>query len=38
MKRKIFFNKEAKTKYNKLRKYAIAVTVMSIVQAIIIIF
>ena len=37
-KKKNIFNKEAKTKYNKLRKYAIAVTVMSIVQAIIIIF
>lgn len=36
--KKNIFNKEAKTKYNKLRKYAIAVTVMSIVQAIIIIF
>ena len=35
--KKNIFNKEAKTKYNKLKKYAIAVTVMSIVQAIIII-
>ena len=35
---KNIFNKEAKEKYNKLKKYAIAVTIMSILQAIIIIF
>lgn len=32
------FNKDAKAKYNKLKKYAIAITIMSILQAIIIVF
>lgn len=36
--KKNIFNIEAKAKYNKLRKYAIAVTVMSILQTLIIIF
>lgn len=36
--KKNIFNKEAKKKYNKLKKYAIAITIMSILQAIIIIF
>lgn len=36
--KKTIFNKEAKEKYNKLKKYAIAVTIMSILQAIVIIF
>lgn len=36
--KKNIFNKEAKVKYNKLKKYAIAITIMSILQAIIIIF
>ena len=36
--RKNIFNIEEKAKYNKLRKYAIAVTVMSILQTLIIIF
>ena len=35
---KNIFNKDAKTKYNKLKKYSIAITVMSIIQAIIMIF
>ena len=35
---KKIFNKEAREKYNKLKKYAIAITALSIVQAIIIIF
>lgn len=36
--KKNIFNKEAKVKYSKLKKYAIAITIMSILQAIIIIF
>ena len=36
--KKNIFNIEAKATYNKLRKYAIAVTVMSILQTLIIIF
>ena len=36
--KKRIFNKEANEKYNKLKKYAIAITIMSILQAIIIIF
>ena len=32
------FNKDEKAKYNKLKKYAIAITIMSILQAIIIVF
>lgn len=36
--RKNIFNKETKEKYNKLKKYAIAITIMSVLQAIIIIF
>lgn len=36
--KKNIFNKEAKEKYNKLKKYAIAITIMSVLQAIIIIF
>ena len=36
--KKNIFNKEAKSKYNKLKKYAIAITIMSILQAIVIIF
>ena len=36
--KKNIFNKEAKEKYSKLKKYAIAITIMSILQAIIIIF
>lgn len=36
--KKNIFNKEAKEKYNKLKKYSIAITIMSILQAIIIIF
>lgn len=36
--KKNIFNKEAKKKYDKLKKYAIAITIMSILQAIIIIF
>lgn len=36
--KKIVFNKEAKEKYQKLKKYAIAVTIISILQAIVIIF
>lgn len=36
--KKKIFNKEANEKYNKLKKYAIAITIMSILQAIIIIF
>ena len=36
--KKDIFNKEAKEKYNKLKKYAIGVTIMSILQAIVIIW
>lgn len=36
--KKNIFNKEAKAKYNKLKKYAIAITIMSVLQAIVIIF
>lgn len=36
--KKNIFNKEAKEKYSKLKKYAIAITIMSIVQTILIIF
>ena len=36
--KKNIFNKEAKAKYSKLKKYAIAITIMSILQAIVIIF
>lgn len=36
--KKSIFNKEAKKKYNKLKKYSIIITIMSILQAIIIIF
>lgn len=36
--KKNIFNKGAKEKYNKLKKYSIAITVMCIIQAIIIIF
>lgn len=36
--KKNIFNKEAKEKYNKLKKYAIAITIMSVLQAILIIF
>ena len=36
--KKNIFNKEAKEKYNKLKKYATAITIMSILQAIVIIF
>lgn len=36
--KKTIFNKDAKEKYNKLKKYAIVVTVMSILQTIVIIF
>lgn len=36
--KKNIFNKEANEKYNKLKKYAIAITIMSILQAIVIIF
>lgn len=36
--RKNIFNKESKQKYNKLKKYAIAITIMSVLQAIVIIF
>lgn len=36
--KKNIFNKEANKKYNKLKKYAIAITLMSILQAIVIIF
>lgn len=36
--KKTIFNKQAKEKYNKLKKYAITVTIISIVQAIVIIF
>ena len=36
--KKNIFNKDVKAKYNKLKKYAIAITIMSIVQAILIIF
>ena len=36
--KKNIFNKEAKEKYSKLKKYAIAITIMSIFQAIVIIF
>ena len=36
--KKNIFNKEAKAKYNKLKKYAIAITSMSVLQAIVIIF
>lgn len=35
--KKNIFNKETKAKYNKLKKYAIAITIMSILQAIVII-
>lgn len=35
--KKNIFNKEAKLKYKKLKKYAIAITIMSIFQAIMII-
>ena len=37
-KQKNICNKETKDKYNKLKKYSIAITIMSILQAIIIIF
>lgn len=36
--KKKIFNKEAKEKYNKLKKYSIVITVMCILQAIVIIF
>lgn len=36
--KKHIFNKEAKAKYNKLKKYAIAITTISVLQAIVIIF
>lgn len=36
--KKNIFNKEAKVKYSKLKKYAIAITIISILQAIVIIF
>lgn len=36
--KKNIFNKDAKEKYNKLKKYSIAITIMSILQAIVIIF
>lgn len=36
--KKNIFNKEAREKYNKLKKYAIAITIMSLLQAILIIF
>ena len=36
--KKNIFNKEAKEKYKKLKKYAIAITIMSVLQAIVIIF
>ena len=36
--RKNIFNKESKQKYNKLKKYAIAITIMSVLQPIVIIF
>ena len=36
--KKNIFNKEAKAKYSKLKKYAIGITIMSILQAIVIIF
>ena len=36
--KKNIFNKETISKYNKLKKYAIAITIMSILQAIVIIF
>ena len=36
--KKNIFNKEDNKKYNKLKKYAIAITIMSVLQAIVIIF
>ena len=36
--KKNIFNKDAKEKYNKLKKYSIAMTIMCVLQAIIIIF
>ena len=36
--KKNIFNKEAKEKYSKLKKYSIAITIMCILQAIVIIF
>ena len=36
--KKNIFNKGAKEKYNKLKKYSIAITVMCIIQTLIIIF
>lgn len=36
--KKTIINKESKQKYNKLKKYSIAITVMCIIQSIIIIF
>lgn len=36
--KKNIFNKQVKEKYSKLKKYAIAITIMCILQAIVIIF
>lgn len=36
--KKNIFNKQSKEKYNKLKKYAIAITIMSVLEAIVIIF
>ena len=36
--KKNIFNKGTKEKYNKLKKYSIAITVMCIIQTLIIIF
>lgn len=36
--KKNIFNKETKEKYNKLKKYAIAITIVSVVQTIVILF
>ena len=36
--KKEIFNKQAKEKYNKLKKYAILTTVLCVLQAIVIIF
>lgn len=36
--KKNMFNKESEQKYNKLKKYSIAVTIMCVIQAIVIIF
>lgn len=36
--KKNIFNKEAKEKYNKLKKYSIAITIMCILESIVIVF